>query len=185
VYVSEGSQGFLPPADVNRCIAAQTTDFRAELPDIPANLQAASTSMLDKQLRSERGIDARPPRVGVWLVALKTAGGGGGGGGADAALIDQHGMWGSTGGGTGANPGVTLFSGVLPDGVATVTLHYPAGKVGGFSRLTAPAVTIKANVVNNVVVVSVPRAGDQATEAVTTTWLAANGTTIKTLHGQP
>jgi hypothetical protein len=44
-------------------------------------------------------------------------------------------------------------------------------------------VTIKAHAVNNVVVVSAPRAGEQATSAVTTTWRAANGTIIKTIHG--
>jgi hypothetical protein len=43
-------------------------------------------------------------------------------------------------------------------------------------------VTITAHAVNNVVVVSVPRAGAQAMN-VTTTWRAANGTIIKTIHG--
>jgi len=66
-------------------------------------------------------------------------------------------------------PGVDTVHGIVPDGVAIVTLYYPAGKVGGFSRRTDPAVTIKAHVVNNVIVVSVRRAGAQATGAVTTT----------------
>ncbi len=120
--------------------------------------------------------------VGVHLFGV-TADGGFAFGAASAARIEQSGDWGSTSSGTGANPGVTLFSGVVPDGVATVTLHYPAGKIGGFSRRKGPAVTIKAHVINNVVVVKVPRAGEQATSAVTTTWHAANGTTIKTIHG--
>jgi len=31
---------------------------------------------------------------------------------------------------------------LIPDGVATVTLHYPAGKIGGFDRKHAPPLTI-------------------------------------------
>jgi hypothetical protein len=119
----------------------------------------------------------------VTLFGLQPNGSGGGGGGADAAEIERHGMWGSSSGGTGANPGLTLFSGVVPDGVATVTLRYSAGKVGGFSRRSVPAITIKAHAVNNVVIVSVPRAGAQATSAVTTTWRRADGSIIKTIHG--
>ena len=57
----------------------------------------------------------------------------GGGGGENAAQIESSGMWESESGGTGADPGRTTFQGVLPDGVTSVTLHYPAGKLGGFS----------------------------------------------------
>ena len=91
-------------------------------------------------------------------------------------------MWISLSGGTGADPARTVFAGVVPDGVATVTLHYQAGKLGGFSHRSGPALTVTGHPVNNVVVISVERAGEQATGAVTTTWRAANGTVIKTLH---
>ena len=183
-YVWVAGPAFLPPAHLNRCLAAQTADFHNELPRIPTRLRAATTRMFAGQLAAERRADTRPPRpVGVTLVGLQPNGTGGGGGGANAAEIESHGMWGSSSGGTGANPGLTLFSGVVPDGVATVTLHYPAGKVGGFSRRTAPAITIKAHAVNNVVIVSVPRAGAQATGAVTTTWRRADGSIIKRIHG--
>jgi len=89
----------------------------------------------------------------------------------------------SIGPGTGADPARTLFAGVVPDGVATVTLHYPAGKLGGFSHRSGPALTATRHVVNNVVVISVERAGVQAIRAVTTTWRSADGATIKTFHG--
>jgi hypothetical protein len=183
VWVAGPPPGSLPPANENGCLAAQAADFRTELPSIPTALRAATTQVFNVQLRAERHFDAQPPRpVGVHLFGLNPGGGGGGGGGADAAEIARQGMWGSSSGGTGANPGLTLFDGVVPDGVATVTLHYSAGKVGGFSRRTASAVTITAHAVNNVVVVSVPRAGAQAMN-VTTTWRAADGATIKTIQG--
>jgi hypothetical protein len=120
--------------------------------------------------------------VGVTLFGVG-GNGGGGGGDASAAQIEGRGSWISIGGGTGADPARTLFAGVVPDGVATVTLHYPAGKLGGFSRRSGPALTVTGHAVNNVVVVSVERAGEQATGAVTTTWRTASGTIIKTLHG--
>ena len=123
-----------------------------------------------------------PPREGIILFGFGALGGGGGGG-QTAAVIAQHGMWGLTSGGTGNPAGITYFHGVVPDGVATVTFHYPAGKVGGFSRQSGGPVTVNAHVVNNVVVLSVPRAGEQATQAVTVTWRAANGKIIKTLNG--
>jgi hypothetical protein len=184
VWVAGPPQAFLPPANISGCLAAQTADFQQELASIPKALRNATSKMFDVQIRGERRNDARPPRPpGLTLFGLTPGGGGGGGGDATAAVIEQQGSWGSSSGGTGANPGLTLFSGVVPDGVATVTLRYPAGKIGGFSRRTGPAVTIKAHAVNNVVVVNVPRAGEQATSALTTTWRAANGTIIKIIHG--
>jgi hypothetical protein len=108
-----------------------------------------------------------------------------GGGDGTAALIETRGTWISESGGTGADPSRTLFAGVVPDGVATVTLHYPAGEFGGASRRRGPALTVTGHVVNNVAVISVERAGDQATGAVTTTWRAADGSIIKTVRGAP
>ena len=183
-YVLVAGSNFRPPANVERCLAAQSADFRAELPSIPKALRAETSQMFETQQRAARGRYSQPVRpVGVSLLGVNSAGGGGGGGGGTATLIDNQGMWLSEGGGTGADPARTLFAGVVPDGVATVTLHYPAGKLGGFSRRTGPAITVTVPAVNNVVVVSVERAGNQATGAVTTTWRAANGTIIKTIHG--
>ncbi len=70
----------------------------------------------------------------------------------------------------------TVVAGVVPNGVATVTLDYPA-------RPTLPAVGIRTQVVHNVVVVNVPRARARATATLTATWQSANGTTIKTIDG--
>ena len=182
VWVAGPPEAFFPPANETRCLAAQAADFHGELPSIPKNLRSATTRIFNAQLRAERTRDGEPPRPpGVELFGLSPGGGGAGGGGLDAAEIAQRGSWGSSSGGTGNNPELTRFNGIVPDGVATVTLQYPAGKVGGFSRRTAPAVTITAHAVNNVVVVSVRRAGAQALR-VTTTWRAADGTIIKTIH---
>jgi hypothetical protein len=108
---------------------------------------------------------------------------GGGGGGPDAAAIARTGGWSSRSGGTGADPGRTTFIGLLPDGVTSVTLHYPAGKLGGFSHRNGPAITVTEPVVNNVVVITVERAGNQARSNVTTTWHGENGSVVKVIHG--
>jgi hypothetical protein len=170
--------------------------------DAPANLVAEFSRPINREIGREvyvrymryaRTVDG----VAYYLVpvtfrcgvlarrgdGMELATAGGWGGGLDAAEIESAGNWGSESGGTGADPGRTTFTGVLPDGVASVTLHYPAGKLGGFSHRSGPAITVTAPVVNNVVVVTVERAGGQATHSVTTTWRAANGSVVKVIHG--
>jgi hypothetical protein len=100
-------------------------------------------------------------------------------GGLSAAQIEAgHAL--EYGGGCFRSLDTSLVSGIVPDGVATVTLIYPAGRVGGYSHKTAPASSITADVVGNVVVMTVPRGGGNGRSWTTMTWGAANGTTIKT-----
>jgi hypothetical protein len=170
--------------------------------ELPPSVLSSQTRLYVDSVRFARaafgrdwyvGVDGAPaqPRgvgngcdrsVGVALWGLGGRGGGGTGG-ATPAQIESHGMWMSSGGGTGADPARTLFAGVVPDGVATVTLRYPAGKLGGFSHRSGPALTATGHAVNNVVVISVERAGAQAIRTVTTTWRATDGATINTFHG--
>jgi hypothetical protein len=71
---------------------------------------------------------------------------------------------------------------VVPDGVAHVTLHFPAGPANGFHKnIISPAVTVTTSPVGNVVVVRVPRSGGTIGRA-TMTWRAANGHIIKTFN---
>jgi hypothetical protein len=106
---------------------------------------------------------------GVTFVQRTPGGGGGGILGASAASIPQHGVFFSSG-----QHGSSTVPGLVPDGVATVTVHYPADPAG-----TLPAVTITAKVVDNVVVfTSVPRG--PAVGWTKMVWRAANGTIVKT-----
>lgn len=79
---------------------------------------------------------------------------------------------------TGLHSSSTIMM-LVPDKVATVTLHYPAGRIGGFDRQHAPAVTVKTKIAGNLLLVTVPRSGNRLTTPMTMTWLSANGTTIK------
>jgi hypothetical protein len=85
----------------------------------------------------------------------------------------------SYGGGCSRSLVSSQVSGIVPDGVATVTFHYPAGRVGGYSHSMAPAANVTTRPVNNVIVVMVPRGGGNGRSWTTMTWRAANGTIIQ------
>jgi hypothetical protein len=101
---------------------------------------------------------------------------GGGGGAGDAATIEQ----GTTLAGGTATFGQSTINGLVPDGVATVTLRYPAGKIGGFDRNHAPAFTTTVRIVGNLLVATVPRGGNRLIAPMTMIWRAADGQVVKT-----
>jgi len=90
-------------------------------------------------------------------------------GGSTATEIKQRGMF-MVGGSCLHTAQATLIAGVVPDGVATVTLRYPAS-------------TFTTTPVNNIVVANVPHPGVPLDRPLTMTWRAANGTIIKTVTG--
>jgi hypothetical protein len=104
--------------------------------------------------------------------------GGTGGGGATAAAI-EHGQDASSGPpGSATSSTITI---VVPDGVAKVTLRYPAGRASGYSPKISPAFTITTAPVGNLVVVTLPRSNPL--QQGTVIWCSADGRTIKTFHG--
>lgn len=106
--------------------------------------------------------------------------GGAGGGAATAAQIEQGGDAGTGPPGSKSTATITM---VVPDSVAKVTLHYPAGIIGGFDRRHAPAVTYATSPVGNLVVVTVMRRGNRLDSPTPMTWYDASGHVIKTLDG--
>jgi hypothetical protein len=104
-----------------------------------------------------------------------------GGGGSSAAEIEQ-GQAVATGP-PGSSTSSTLTM-IVPDGVARVTLRYPAGRASGYSAKISPPVTITSTPVNNEVIVSVPRSGGGgAIHHAKMVWQGANGRVIKTFDG--
>lgn len=106
--------------------------------------------------------------------SMMLSSGSSGGGAGTAATIEQGAAYGTLG-----SFGHTTIETLVPDGVATVTLHYPAGKIGGFDRNHAPAFTITTKVVGNLLIVTVPRGGNRLMAPMTMTWRAPDGTTVK------
>ena len=116
-------------------------------------MRGLTEQMFASQLSSERRIDARPLQPGVWLSTI-----GGGGGGGSAKQIEQGKFVGTGGPGIPGNPHSGTVQMVVPDGVASATISYPAGPANGFKpKIISPPVTITATVVGNVLVFNVPR----------------------------
>ena len=67
-----------------------------------------------------------------------------------------------------------IYSGVVPDRVATVTVHYPASN-------GAPATTLTSDVVGNVFAIRIPGLTLGGGPPPTITWRSATGQVIKTI----
>ena len=70
---------------------------------------------------------------------------------------------------------------VVPDGVAKVTLHYPAGRASGYSPKISPDFTITTTPVGNLVVVTLPRSNPL--QQGTIIWRSADGRLISMFDG--
>lgn len=96
-----------------------------------------------------------------------------GGGGPSASEIEQ----GEGDFGTDGVSGGAIVSGLIPDGVASVELSYPAHRSGSVNQRPF---TVTTRPVENVIVVKVPRPAEDAFPQKMV-WLSAQGTTIKTI----
>jgi hypothetical protein len=102
--------------------------------------------------------------------------GGVGGGGYTAAEI-EHGLAVETGPPSSAtSETVTL---IVPDGVAKVTLRYPAGPASGYSRTISPAFSVSGSVIGNEVIVTVPRSSGPEASGVRMIWWGSGGRVLK------
>ncbi len=104
--------------------------------------------------------------------------GGTGGGGATAAKIERGQDASSGPPGSSTSSTITM---VVPDGVAKVTLDYPAGRASGYSPKISPAFTITTAPVGNLVVVTLPRSNPL--QQGTIIWRSADGRVIRRFHG--
>jgi hypothetical protein len=182
-YVSVVTSPVFAPVNIGRCIAAATANFERALPHTPKALRADETQLFNAAISTQRVNWARnKPSVGVSLNAISIYGAGGfGSGGGDGAVIEEGKALGLGGAATGSGPDTSFVDSVVPDSVASVTLHYAAGPLGGYSRKHAPAANITTRPVNNVFIAIVPRPTGNALPA-TVTWRAANGKIIKTIR---
>jgi hypothetical protein len=106
--------------------------------------------------------------------------GGVGGGGASASQIDA-GEAVSTGP-PGSDTSATITM-IVPDGVRSVTLRYPAGRASGYSARVSPPFTVTTLPIGNEVVVTVPRsAGGGPIWKPTMIWRSANARILRVFH---
>jgi hypothetical protein len=146
--------GGLRPSATARpaCLAAQLTAARHLLPHLPSSERAATLRFLAGRLALERRL-AQPRGETVCLLTI--------------GLYDLR-----CGIGTFAYQGSasrgTYINGIIPDGVATVTL-----------RFEGPSLTITTRPVNNVFVAYVPR--NAGVGPISITWRSARGAAIRVL----
>ncbi len=150
------------------CYAAQRRALNQELPHIPKRLRAGTLALEPSFLASQRAFGA--PRPGICLLALNSTGGGDVGCGDTVSDIEQGRSIGS-----GGPTGVGVVYGVVPDGVATVSLYY-RGRYPGHPE------TVHA--IGNVWIVPDPGQrfpNDGFPQKIV--WRSANGTVLKTIKG--
>jgi hypothetical protein len=149
------------------CDPAQVAQLRSELPRIPAAERAATLALQQRFLALIRAGQqpADPNRDSICFMTLSASGTGGGVCGATAALIARNGAMQSNG---------HVLSGVVPDGVASVTLHYPASN-------GSPALTVTTGVAGNVFAASLARLTQAANWPPDIAWRSATGRVIKTI----
>lgn len=124
----------------------------------------------------------RPGREGIGNSAINVDLGHGllggvGGGGATAHEIEAGEAVSTGPPGSDTTATITM---IIPDGVARVTLDYPAGRASGYSPLVSPPFTITTAPVGNELVVTVPRsAGGGPIWRPTMTWRASDGRVLR------
>ena len=139
-----------------------------------------TTRRILRHLRREEQRAPQAPHDGVYVFSFDASGSGGGGGGGDARSFAKFGNFISSGGGKEAG---TQLTGVVPDGVASITLRAPKVVARGnfkplrFKQAYERTVAVHENAVS----VHIPRPID-ATIGVTQLWRDATGTVIHTVH---
>lgn len=149
----------------DRCAAEQQRALQQELPQIPASLRAGTLALEPLYLANWRY--DRLPHPGVCLLALNSTGGGDDTCGSTVGDI-EGGHTVSTGGPTG----VGVVYGLVPDGVATVTVYYRGRR------------PITVHAIGNVFIVPDPgqRFPNDGFPAKMV-WRSATGAVIKTISG--
>jgi hypothetical protein len=149
------NQGGIP----DRCWALVLAAVKAELPRVPSADRSATLALAERQITFARRA-RRSAGPGVCLLAA-SANGNAGTCGATAQELKQGGLV----------AGEARLSGIVPDGVAKVTVDYPAA--GG-----RPARTVTADVVGNVFVTSLDAGGAARPRLV---WRSPAGSVIATV----
>ena len=165
-YVVPSSSPSRMPLVTSQCIAASVTAADNEVRRLAAPLRARVLDLIARLATRERETLARQTGDAVCLLF---AGHDTGGGtcGATAADVRDWGLVSVLG----------PLAGIVPDGVATVTIHYPAGD-------GLRAVTASTKVVNNVFVTSITRAFGTRRLTPTILWRSASGRVLKTVPGR-
>lgn len=162
-YVVPADSTFRGPTFGSACYAALRTAMRAELAHVPPQLHSRVLALQGQEIARLQALSQQAAQGGVCLMSNSQYANGGTCG-ATASQVARHGLLSVYG----------YISGVVPDGVASVTLRYPAAS-------GSPSRTVTADVVGNVFATAI--AQPRANVHPTMTWHSASGATLKTIPG--
>jgi hypothetical protein len=166
-YIVAVRQDRLAGVPSDRCIAMQEAALRSYAPKIPPSVRTQTLALQTGFISYALRFVAEAPRDGICLVTLARGGTDGGDCTTVASQI-QAGEQPSNDNGT--------FSAVVPDGVASVTLRFPAVRRGH-------AASVTASVHGNMYAVRAPRAfsGAGGPAEPTMLWRSAQGRVLRTI----
>jgi hypothetical protein len=165
----------------DRCYRLEVAALRAQLAKVPASKRAVTRRYGDSQFAlGRRNLTISTVHEGVFLLDVRANGPIGLDGGQSPSTIQQTGMLGGSGGGTPSTR--TVMDGIVPSGVATVTLQFPATHYRGHQL---PALNASGNVINNVFVIAIPTLFQRGGWPTAAIWRAASGKIIKTVNERP
>src|SRR3954454_3862744 len=168
--------GVLPETDA--CLHEIHVDLLALAKGKPKRVRHRALRLFDERVRLDHRYASRAPREGVFLFDRRADGSiGGGGGGVGATFIQQRVLFGSS----GAPGGVSHVSGLIPDGVATVTSSFPqtvSRGAGNPPKVYAAPIERTDPVQDNVISFSVQRDPEDAFPSKMV-WRAADGAVVR------
>ena len=115
------------------CLAAEDAALRRALPQIPSSLRTGTLALQTEVEAFYRRARAQAPQNVICIVITESNGGGESCGLSAAAILQ----------GAAAENQLGVFTGIVPDGVATVTLRFPAA---GHSRARSFTAIVHGNV---------------------------------------
>jgi hypothetical protein len=170
----------LPQAAADRCYRLTVAALQAELPTVPLAERAATRRYGDAEFAVGRyNLETSRVHEGVFLFSQFVSGGGGGIN-ETVPMIRHGGQLG--GGGGGKPPRPIVMNGIVPAGVATVTLTFPATH---YRAKRLPPLSATGDVINNVFVISIPTLFERGAWPATAIWRSASGQIIKTINERP
>ena len=190
VRVVDGSTYYLIPAAklgrpplsqtaANRCYRLTAAALRTELPTVPAAERAATRRYGDAEFAVSRyNLETSSVYQGVFLFSEHANGGGG-----SSQSLSSIRQGGPLGGGGGGNPPTPIvMDGIVPTGVATVTLTFPASR---YVSHRLPPLNATGDVVNDVFVIPIPTLFQRGSWPTTAIWRSASGKVVRTVDERP
>lgn len=178
VYAAQNVNRYEPRPE--RCSRALRRRYGERLRGRSAGFVRAARRALEQVIRDEWAGPKPEPAEGLFVLDFTGTGPGGGGGGVPVADIRRHGLFSSSqrGGGRRGRSPRSVVSGLVPDGVASITVRYGTQPVPApdrpLKRYPQPIMRTIA-VRENVVSFTVARAAQDALPR-RMTWTASDGT---------